>query len=140
MSHDVPAAGVEGGVTHRLVLPWPPALNRYYRSVTIAGRARVLISREGRGYQQAVAESCLIQRAPRGLSMRLCVSIAAFPPDRRRRDLDGMLKALLDAITKAGVWADDSLIDALAITRGEVMACGQVVVEISEAAAIPAAA
>lgn len=124
-------------MTHRLVLPWPPALNRYYRSVTIAGRARVLISRDGRKYQTDVAEACLIQRAPRGLGARLSVCIAAYPPDRRRRDLDGMLKALLDAITKAGVWADDSQIDSLGITRSPVKAGGQVVVEISAIGMVP---
>ena len=37
-------------MTHRYVLPWPPSLNRYYRSVN----GRVLISREGRQYRADV--------------------------------------------------------------------------------------
>lgn len=100
-------------VTYSLFLPWPPALNRYYRSVTIGGRARVLISEHGRKFHKDVADCCMVQRAPRGLAHRLCVRLHANPPDRRRRDLDGMLKAVLDSLTKAGVWLDDSQIDEL---------------------------
>jgi crossover junction endodeoxyribonuclease RusA len=35
------------------------------------------------------------------------VEIEAFRPDKRRRDLDNLLKATLDACTAAGVWQDD---------------------------------
>lgn len=38
-------------------------------------------------------------------------------PDRRRRDLDNMPKALFDGLTHAGVWTDDSQIDDLRIVR-----------------------
>ena len=38
-------------------------------------------------------------------------------PDKRRRDLDNLLKATLDSLTHAGVWSDDSQIDALSIRR-----------------------
>lgn len=38
-------------------------------------------------------------------------------PDRRARDLDNLCKAPLDALVKAGVMADDSLIVDLRIYR-----------------------
>ncbi|NBW23084.1 MAG: RusA family crossover junction endodeoxyribonuclease, partial [Caulobacteraceae bacterium] len=41
----------------------------------------------------------------------------AFPPDKRKRDLDNVLKSLLDALTHANVWDDDSQIDDLRIYR-----------------------
>jgi len=41
----------ENGTLHRLVLPWPPSANRYWRHVG----PRVLISREGRIYRRNVA-------------------------------------------------------------------------------------
>ena len=58
------------------------------------------------------------------------MTILAKPPDRRRRDLDNILKALLDSIVHAGVIEDDSQIDEIQITRGDVVADGAVVVRI----------
>jgi crossover junction endodeoxyribonuclease RusA len=50
----------------------------------------------------------------------------AFPPDRRRRDLDNLLKALLDSIEHAGVYEDDSQIDLLVARRREPLAPGRI--------------
>jgi crossover junction endodeoxyribonuclease RusA len=103
-----------------LELPWPPALNRYYRHVN----GRTLLSRDGRAYRNEVLNTLLRTGFVRGRSMpegaRLRVEIQAHVPDRRRRDLDGMLKAVLDALTHARVYEDDSLIDDLRITRAPV--------------------
>jgi len=96
-----------------ITLPWPPSVNRYWRSVS----GRVLISRDGRAYRTRVGEivSCAnIQAATRH---RLSVTIAAFPPDRRKRDLDNTLKATLDAMASAGLFVDDEQIDDLRIYR-----------------------
>jgi len=40
-----------------------------------------------------------------------------FMPDRRKRDIDNTLKALLDALTHAGVWLDDSQVVDLRIRK-----------------------
>jgi crossover junction endodeoxyribonuclease RusA len=68
--------------------------------------------------------------APRPMTGKLRVSILANPPDQRARDLDNLLKAPLDALAKAGVYADDMQVDELTIKRGEVMKLGQLVIEI----------
>lgn len=98
-----------------LQLPWAPSMNHYWRSVPGKG---VLISAEGRGYRKAVADAILVQRGAKQLAGRLVVHITTFAPDKRRRDLDNMLKPLLDALTHAGVWLDDEQIDDLHIIRG----------------------
>lgn len=115
-----------------LTLPWPPAMNTYYRTF----RGRVLISEKGRRYRTQVIY--LVRQAHPGLrpvTGRLCVFLYGHPPDQRKRDVDGFAKALLDALTHAGVWQDDEQIDHLAITRMPVIDGGQVVVRVAEVAA-----
>ena len=91
-----------------LTLPWPPSVNRYWRTF----RGRMLISRDGREYRKAV---CALLGKRLALPGPLGVEIIAFRPDRRRRDLDNLLKAPLDSLTSAGIWHDDSQIVRLSI-------------------------
>ncbi len=51
------------------------------------------------------------------LHERIRVRVDAFPPDKRKRDLDNIFKALLDALQWCKVFSDDSQIDELIITR-----------------------
>lgn len=102
-----------------LTLPWPPSANRIWRSPRRGKFAgRVLLSREARQYRADVA---LVARG-RAEHARLAVGIRAFPPDRRRRDLDNLCKAALDAMVKAGVIEDDGRIDVLLVSREAVSA------------------
>lgn len=105
-------------------LPWPPSVNAYWGNRVVlprGGRAFVqtYLTAEATQYREAV-QAVVRARWPRlrALRDRLTVSIVAFPPDARVRDLDNTLKATLDAITAAGVWADDGQIDELSIKRG----------------------
>jgi Holliday junction resolvase RusA-like endonuclease len=95
-----------------LVLPWPPSANHYYRHVG----PRVLISRDGRRYREAVAEAARRSGAPM-FTRPVEVSIDLHPPDNRRRDVDNCLKCTLDSLTCAGVYEDDSLIQKLTVTK-----------------------
>jgi crossover junction endodeoxyribonuclease RusA len=112
-----------------VTLPYPPSTNRIWRTPTkgpLAGRT--LLSEKGRRYRADAASALLIARVPRASfgDARLSVGIVACPPDRRRRDLDNVLKALLDALVHADVIADDSQIDRLAVERGPVVQGGSV--------------
>ena len=68
----------------------------------------------------------------RNLIGALSVSILAYPPDRRRRDLDNTLKAPLDVLARCGVYEDDSQIARLLIERMAVSKPGRLVIEIVE--------
>jgi len=121
-----------------ITLPYPPSTNHYWRHITkgkLAGRT--LISEKGRAYRTAVEHAVLMQRARKRLEGLLKVEVTAYMPDRRRRDLDNLSKALFDAMTHAGVWLDDSQIDDTRTCRernqqGELILDGKVVVKITE--------
>lgn len=110
-----------------LELPYPPSVNHYWRRVG----PRTLISREGRLFRARVS-SMLALRRIRPVSGALDVRVLIHPPDRRRRDLDNAMKALLDALEHGGAYDDDFQIDHLDITRGSVVPEGKVIVYITE--------
>jgi crossover junction endodeoxyribonuclease RusA len=116
-----------------LILPWPPSINHYWRHPfqgPLAGRH--LISEKGRVYRHQVL-ACVLQANPAIdlVGNSLAVHIIAHPPDRRRRDLDNLNKAILDSLVFSKVIEDDGLIDKLIIERGAVSAPGYVTVAIS---------
>jgi len=96
-----------------LTLPWPPSVNGYWRHVG----NKVLISADGRKYRETVKAIVTANGAKRLPLGRYGVSVTAFSPDNRRRDIDNLLKALLDALEHAGVYSDDSMIDTLLVRR-----------------------
>ena len=115
-----------------LILPFPPSVNHYYRRVG----PRTLISREGREYRTQVC-GLLAPGNGGGPSKppaggRIALAMDAFPPDRRRRDLDNLLKCTQDSLAHAGVFEDDSQIDLLAVVRREPVRGGTVVIRIDE--------
>jgi len=87
----------------------------------------MVIGARGRAYRKNATDSILEQGVPIvALGGPLQVELLACPPDRRRRDLDNLQKALLDAVVAARVIEDDSNIDDLRVTRGPVFEHGKV--------------
>ena len=111
-----------------LDLPLPVSLNRLWRS----HRGRVHLSAPYRAWKKAAGWQLLLQK-PERLEGWVRVSIAAGAPDRRRRDIDGICKALLDALVEHRVIADDSLVVSLTSKWSGDVAPGRVVVEIRRA-------
>lgn len=109
-------------------LPYPPSVNHYWRRVG----ARTLISRGGRVFRAAVC-SLLAARGVHPLSGPLVVDVLIHPPDRRRRDIDNVQKALLDALQHGGAYGDDSQIVRLTIEKGQPMEGGKTIVQIRKA-------
>lgn len=107
-------------------LPWPPTVNTYY---TIA-RNRKILSAKGRMYKIDGSVLLLQQKAPRGISGRLEVRIEAYPPDRRKRDIDNVLKPLIDTLGDYGLFLDDEQIDILSIRRNAIEKPGYVRIHI----------
>jgi len=116
---------VGGGL---ITLPWPPTVNHYY---TVA-RGRKILSKKGREYKKTCALEMMVQRIPQDASVkRYCISINAYPPSKRRHDLDNLLKPILDALVDYGAIEDDSQVDDLRIQRFNPVKGGRIEVLIS---------
>ena len=111
-----------------ITLPWPPTVNHYY---TVA-RGRKILSKRGREYKILSSVEMLRQKISRYQDKGpYCISINAHPPDKRRRDLDNLLKPILDALVDYGAIEDDSQVDDLRIQRFNPVNGGRIEVLIS---------
>ena len=106
-----------------IILPYPPSVNGYYATV---GKRRI-VSKRGLLYRQSV-----IRSVPRiqALEGPLWMDVDLYPPSKRKYDVDNTAKALLDALTHAGIWQDDSQVFRLCLTKRDMLKDGQAVVRI----------
>ena len=116
-----------------LELPFPPSVNCYWRKC----QHGMYITARGKQFRQDVGiivkQQSFVDCMP--FAGRLEVRVGFYPPDRRRRDLDNVFKALLDAMEHAGLYNDDEQIDYLSIERHEKVQGGKVTIELTERAA-----
>ncbi len=56
----------------------------------------------------------------------------AFPPDRRCRDIDNIIKGIFDSLVAAKLIKDDEQVDHLLVIRGDVVKGGMVKIKVSE--------
>lgn len=115
-----------------LRLPWPPSVNTLHRRVVIHGRPRTLLSERGRAFLAEASAVVRMGRAGRTIAGRAWLTVTLHAPDRRRWDIDNRVKAVLDAMTHGGLWADDDQVDVLTVMRGERLAGGAAVCEVRE--------
>lgn len=99
----------------QLLLPFPPSVNHYWGQ---SGKHR-FIGKRGKEFRMAVAEAC-VEANITPLDGPLTVHVALFPPDNRKRDIDNVLKPLLDACEHAGCFENDNQIAELHIVRQQV--------------------
>lgn len=93
-----------------LTLPYPPSTNAIWRQVD----GRTLVSKKYRQWMATALSLVALAHAGQ-VSGGFKVTITAHRPDRRRRDLDNLLKPILDCLVKAQVVEDDSKAKAIAI-------------------------
>lgn len=110
-------------------LPYPPSANHYWFIVACKGGGRKVLGKKGKEYRESVKTAL---RGSQELSGRLKLTVSAHAPDRRKRDLDNILKALLDSMEDAGIYKDDNQIDEIHVFRSEPIKGGQVDIELEE--------
>lgn len=109
-------------------LPWPPSVNHYY----IRTRRGMIIGKKGIEYLQEVKRLVANADTTEPTPMRgdLRMTVFAYPPDKRRRDLDNLCKCLWDSLTKSGVYDDDFQIADFRILRCDSEKGGRLTVHI----------
>ena len=65
-------------------------------------------------------------------SRMVAVHMIMRPPDKRKRDIDGVLKVILDAMEQAGVYDDDCQIERLVVRKEGMKEGGEIEIEISD--------
>lgn len=94
-----------------LTLPYPPSVNRTLRAVN----GRVILSKRYRDWILEAGRAVAAQVQGEPLIQHYRLWIEAIAPDRRRRDLDNLLKPTSDLLKRAGVIEDDAFARAIII-------------------------
>lgn len=110
-----------------LTLPYPPSVNNYY------GRSRfgVYIKKPVKIYREKVLNIIQSSGLDFTFTGRLSLTVELFPPDKRKRDIDNPMKGLLDSLTEAGVYLDDSQIDFMSVKRSHKKKGGECLVTLT---------
>jgi crossover junction endodeoxyribonuclease RusA len=108
-----------------LNLPYPPSVNSYWQRNQ---NGSVRVSDKAKAFRAQVVDVT----KPLQLQGRLSVSVDLTMPDKRGRDIDNPMKALLDALQYARVIENDEQIDELNIRRIGIKKGGSAYVEIEQ--------
>ena len=125
-----------------LELPYPPSVNSYKKV------GRIVKTKTGKLYQQR-KNTCHTEKFYFDVYMlskkimpsewaKFCdsaifsVNVYVYPPDNKKRDLDNILKVLLDSLVRAHVIPDDSNIHRLYVEKCNIIEHGKVIVRIQE--------
>lgn len=108
-------------------LPYPPSVNNYWRY----WRNRACLTAKAKRYRRDVVLAMREQKVIQ-LQGEIELGITLFPPDRRRRDIDNALKALLDSLAYGGLYEDDSQITRLCVEKDHCIEDGMVLVMAQE--------
>jgi crossover junction endodeoxyribonuclease RusA len=95
----------------QITLPFPPGVNNLFATV---GKRRVR-SKRYREWSSAAWLAAMQQPRPDAIQGPFIASFLVTRPDKRKRDLDGLLKAPLDFLVELGLIDDDSMAQSLTI-------------------------
>ena len=110
-------------------IPYPPSVNHYYLRNKFGG---IRVGDNGKAFRKDVAVWYYNTTTAKHIDAskvlyqndKLDVTITAYFPDNRKRDVDNILKATLDAITHIrdyklceSPWSDDSQIYKLTVVK-----------------------
>lgn len=114
----------------RMYLPWPPSVNRIWRTTS---KGIIYLTKAAKEYRQMVcyivAASRLKDAFPKDSHLEM--TMLAYPPDNRHRDIDNICKCVLDALEDASVYNNDSQIRILHLEMLEMRKGGMITVTLN---------
>lgn len=110
----------------KLDIPYPPSVNTYWG---FQGHRRFL-TKTANAFKARISELVIENQVPKLGDARIELTITLYPPDKRKRDIDNVLKCCIDSLCQAGVFDDDSQIDVLLVLRGEIVKGGKAKINI----------
>lgn len=90
----------------------------------------MILTPYARAYRLKVITCLGTNRQP--ITGPVSLEIELYPPDRRRRDIDNVQKAIFDALQYAKVYKDDSQVCRLLVQRYKPVKDGKIIVSIRE--------
>lgn len=81
-------------------------------------------------FYERVRDAVLMQGIKSFHGAEIALEVSVFPPDKRKRDLDGILKVLIDGLQRANVFDDDVQVGKLTVERKWREPLGMVIVTI----------
>lgn len=119
---------------YEFVMPWPPTVNHYHQPVRMGKGVRIVKGQKAKHYaigmEKYLAEIGIAnEKIPEDkiLSMHLTLN----PPTLAKYDVDNRTKGVMDALSNANFYADDSQIHKLTIEKGEKVKGGSITVKIN---------
>lgn len=112
-------------------LPWPPTVNHYHQPIRRGSGVRIIKGAKARQYAKDAGEVIAsLGLDGEGIAGRVAITITLHPPTLAAYDVDGRPKGVLDALTEAGFWADDSQVHRMVVEKGEKVKGGMVEVTV----------
>lgn len=90
----------------RIVLPFPPSVNRLWKTKKDGGMYR---SKEYADWRKHTLWAIAAQIKGQKIKGEYALEVVAVKPDKRRRDIGNLEKAISDILQAAGVIEDDCL-------------------------------
>lgn len=114
-------------------LPYPPSVNHYWKTGRIFKNGRSITTRyKSQQANKFISDVKAIVGNVTTSSYRLGVEILVYPPDKRCRDIDNILKGVLDSLVTCGLMFDDEQIDDLRVIRCQKIQGGKITVKLFE--------
>lgn len=107
-------------------LPWPPSVNKLWRPY----KGRMVVSNEARAYKASIQKLAFTWPKVFFTTGEISMSIQAYPPDKRHRDLSNLLKVTEDSL-QGILFTNDYQIGEIHIIRMPVYT-GKLVIRLKE--------